>query len=375
MSADLNVSNPKKLPVKSFSRSLTHDEIAIKFGARKLQTKSSRWSFNDDEIERYKIARYVWSIANFDKKMSMENGKDIQSERFSISYKGITTDWYLTMYPNGEDYEEEGYVSLLLNKASETPEPVKVEAIFWTVNHQGVKVHSFKLNSAFQSKEEEGYGTFKYEKHTKISLNGSKTYTILCELCLLGDMVPSSSGTNESSLINRPPHNMSSFVESGEFSDCIVKCGDKEYNCHKIILAGSSTVFKAMFSNDFKEKKSSKIVIEDLEESTVTELIHYIYSGKVRNLNDQAIKLLLAADMYDLRELKETCELYLRHNISEANVCDILIAADLYNLKMLEDSAFRFVTENGNAVVDQGFEDKLKLFPHILIRLLKTSLK
>jgi len=336
-----------------------------------LPIKSSGWSFTDDVIARYD---HIWSIANFDKKMGMENGEFIKSSNFKIRFKGITTDWYLKMYPNGEDDEDDGTMSLYLYKANITPEPVKVDAIFYTVNQQGVKVKDDLDNFRFTFQNDDiVYGLFRFKKHTEISLPDSKTLTILVEMCLLGDMVLSS-GMNYPSNSNRPPLDVSSFIESGEFSDCIVKCGNKEYNCHKIVLSGSSTVFKAMFSNDFKEKKSSEVVIEDLEESTVTELIHYIYSGKVRNLNDQALKLLAAADKYDIRELKETCESYLRDKISKANICDILIQAYLHNSKMLEELAFRFVKENGHEVLDQSFEDKLKLYPHILIKMLKTCL-
>ena len=341
--------------------------------ARKIPINSSGWSFTDDEIVKYD---HVWSIANFDRKIGMKNGEKIRSGKFEISFKGITSEWYLEIYPNGNDDEDIGYVSLYLHKANTTPEPVQVEAIFYTVNQQGVKEENGKkFRYTFQSDgDDRVFGMDWYQNHTKINLSGSKTYTILCEMCLLGDMVLNS-GTNHTNISNRSPLDVSSFIESGEFSDCIIKCGDKEYNCHKIVLAGSSTVFKAMFSNDFKEDKSSEVVIEDLEESTVDELIHYIYSGTVRNLNDHAIKLLAAADKYDLGDLKDTCELYLRDKISKANICDILIVADLHNSKILEDSAFRFVTMNGNEVLGQSFADKLKLFPHILVRLLKASLK
>ena len=350
-------------------------------GASKPLLNSCSWTFTDDEpAKKYD---HLWSIANFDRKMGMENGRYIQSGNFRISLKGKPTDWYLRLFPNGELKENEGCVSLYLYKANVTPEPVEVEAFFYMVNQQGVKERCYKYQFTFEKKGV-GHGYRNYVEHRNISLPTNKTFTILCEMSLFGDMVVSSGSnksktkslmTNEQSISIQSPLDMSSFVESGDFSDCIVKCGFKEFNCHKVILAGRSTVFKAMFSNDLKEKRSSKVVIEDLEENTVTELIHYIYSGQVRNLNDQAIKLIAAADKYDLRELKETCESYLLDRISKGNVCDIMIVAYLHNSNILENAAFQFVTENGCGLMDHDMEDKLKLFPDILIRMLKTSMK
>ena len=68
--------------------------------ARKIPINSSGWSFTDDEIVKYD---YVWSIANFDRKMGMENGEKIRSGKFEISFKGIITEWYLEIFPNGND--------------------------------------------------------------------------------------------------------------------------------------------------------------------------------------------------------------------------------------------------------------------------------
>ena len=349
-------------------------------GGSKALSNSSSWTFTGDELAtKYD---HVWSIVNFDRKMGMENGRRIESGNFRITFMGQTSEWNLEMYPNGAEEEDKGYVSLYLIKANVTPEPVEVEAFFYIVNHNGKKKgNGLNYRYTFRSKGE-GQGYPQFKRHRYIKLPSNKTFTVLCEMSLLGDMVVSSGRnklklkkTNEHSSIIQSPLDLSSFVESGEFSDCIVKCGFEEFKCHKLILAGRSTVFKAMFSHDLQEKKSSEVVIDDLEENTVSELIHYIYSGQVRNLNNQAIKLISAADKYDLKELKATCESYLRDKISKANVCDIMIVAYLHNIKMLENAAFQFVSQNGHELLDQDFENKLKLFPDILIRMLKMGMK
>ena len=200
--------------------------------------------------------------------------------------------------------------------------------------------------------------------------------TVSCEMCLLGEVVVHSGTSEPCKSYQLLTHQMSSCYESGEYSDFIVSCGGTEFKCHKIILASRSPVFKAMFSSDVKESISSRVVIEDLDVDTVKEMIHYMYSGNVRQLEDQAISLLAAADKYDLSELKETCESHLFDKISIANVCDILIVAYLHNSVALQKAAFQFVSCNGEKVMEQkDFKDKLVSYPHILMRLLELCIR
>merc|ERR1719357_138903 len=274
---------------------------------------SSGWSITDEgPISRYD---HVWSLVNFERKMGMENGKNLRSGNFRINYKGEPTVWYLLLYPNGNVEENKNHVSLYLSKVNVTSEPVEVEVIFWTINQQGVKENRQKFRHVYKSPTDWGFS--KYLGHTSIILPGDKTLTIQCRLSLYGDAVLRS-GTDKSILAkllkknecrhsDRACFDMCTFLESGEFSDCIVACGDKEFNCHKIVLAGKSPVFRAMFSIDVEEKRNSRIVIEDIDEDTVFEMIYHIYSGSVRNLDDHAFHLLSAADKYDLGELKEIC--------------------------------------------------------------------
>jgi len=354
--------------------------------SRKPPISSSSWTFTDDPTTmKYD---HAWSITNFHRKMSMEPGQMLKSGTFSVSFKGKPTDWYLEIYPNGKSEVDRGYVSLFLRKANAS-EPVEVEAFFYTVTQEGVRKSNRNLGR-FQflyKNMMQGFGYAQFVNHASISLpNNDKTLTILCEMCLLGDVVVHS-GTSESNLprvfntepcksYQLLPHQISSFYESGEYSDCVVSCGDTDFKCHKIVLASRSPVFKAMFSSDLKESISSRVVIEDLDVDIVTEMIHYMYSGNVRQLDDQAISLLTVADKYDLSELKETCESHLCEKITMANICDILIVSYLHNGASLPKAAFQYVSNNGDKLMEQNdFKDKLMSYPHIIMRILELCIK
>ena len=55
-----------------------------------------------------------WTVANFNKKMKMANGKSIDSMFFSISLLGKKSDWSLMLYPNGDKEKSAGFLSLYL---------------------------------------------------------------------------------------------------------------------------------------------------------------------------------------------------------------------------------------------------------------------
>ena len=70
--------------------------------ASELPINSCSWTFTDHEPVKYD---HAWRITNFDKMMGMKSGSCIKSGNFRISFKGKPTDWYLSLYPNGENFK------------------------------------------------------------------------------------------------------------------------------------------------------------------------------------------------------------------------------------------------------------------------------
>ena len=120
--------------------------------------------------------------------------------------------------------------------------------------------------------------------------------------------------------IMRLSQDFGNIFTNGKFTDCSITCEGREFRCHQNILAARSSVFDAMFTHNMEEKISSRVDIIDLDSETVQDMITYIYSGKVGELDGKATGLLSAAEKYDLRELKQLCEDSLCNNINTDNV-------------------------------------------------------
>jgi speckle-type POZ protein len=133
------------------------------------------------------------------------------------------------------------------------------------------------------------------------------------------------------------------LFETKDFSDITIVCSDKKFMAHRNIIAIRSSVFKAMLTADMAEKKLSRIVIEDIDDATMQELLRFIYTNEVQNLDTLASKLLYAAEKYDIPELKSICASHLTEQVSEESVFDNLVLADRHNEQQLLTACMEFI--------------------------------
>jgi len=355
------------------------NKVPVVQGFKKPPIISTSWSFTDNEPDtKYD---HAWSIANFTRKMDMENGEELKSGVFSIKTKDRQTDWFMRINPNGEEKSCKGFVSLFLYKDGNCEVPINADIIFNIVDKDGVKTRAKRCEYTFEknlSSDNRGFAKFVSHselRHPQLNLLPNDTLTILCEISITGDNVVTSGTT-------RPVHgragraqepmsclanDICALFKQGKLADCTVACEGREFRCHKNILAGRSTVFDAMFTHDMEENRNSKVDIVDLDGDTVHDMIVYIYSGKVTDMEDKATGLLSAAEKYDLKELKTMCETALCDTITQDNVLDLLVLADLHGACTLRSLALKFIVDNGKEIVAQiGWRQKLKVYPEIM---------
>ena len=69
--------------------------------------------------------------------------------------------------------------------------------------------------------------------------------------------------------------------QTRELCDITLVAGNVEIPAHKLVLAATSHYFRLMFTINFKEKDSDKIVIQDVNPEILTLLVEYSYTSKV----------------------------------------------------------------------------------------------
>ena len=150
----------------------------------------------------------------------------------------------------------------------------------------------------------------------------------------------------------------SSFLDEMKYTDLTLEVNGNVFHCHKFMLAKKSDVFDAMFSHDFAETVSNKVIITDLDSEAVMEMLRFIYTGKVQNMEKVNKMVLAAADKYNIADLKESCEKSLCNGMTIDNVCNLLLLARDRVSNELKRRALEFISQNVDSVTNsEGWQD------------------
>ncbi|XP_008204972.1 speckle-type POZ protein B-like [Nasonia vitripennis] len=145
-----------------------------------------------------------------------------------------------------------------------------------------------------------------------------------------------------------------SILNDRNFSDVSISIEGKTIMACKLILMKKSPVFAAMFRADMKERNKNAVLIEDIKYDIFMELLRFIYSGKVRQLETIAVDLLAAVDKYRMENLKTMCELEPIKQMGIDDAVRMLKLADKYRAKKLKKRAIEYIVENKIDIFDQA---------------------
>ncbi|GBM57770.1 Speckle-type POZ protein B [Araneus ventricosus] len=140
---------------------------------------------------------------------------------------------------------------------------------------------------------------------------------------------------------------MKSLYINQYLTDVEVKTNTKSFPAHKIVLCTRSPVFKAMMTKDMKEKTTNCICVDDLEDDIVQQLLIFLYSDNIENLQwENATRLYYAADKYQIGKLKEVCSCFFIENLTTSKAIELLLLADTHSDGDLKKSLQDFILEN-----------------------------
>ncbi|XP_043479841.1 speckle-type POZ protein-like [Leptopilina heterotoma] len=166
------------------------------------------------------------------------------------------------------------------------------------------------------------------------------------------------------------------FLDNEEFKDVTFNVEDKKFTAHKIILASRSPVFAAMFKNKMKEELTSVAEINDIKPEIFQQMLNFIYTDRVENLEESAVELIDVAEKYQLENLKSMCINSLNDNLSLTTVSKTLGAAQLYSIELLKNKCFYFISERKYDILEtKEFQELIKEHPKLSIDILKIEKK
>ena len=198
---------------------------------------------------------------------------------------------------------------------------------------------------------EEGWGWTEFYTSDKLRSDGLLANDLLqLRVELTIEAKPESSMTSTHSLTKvcplMPTINFGSLLGASELSDIEFRCGSETFPAHEAILAGTSDVFRAMFTCDMEEVNSGVIHVTDMTSRTLETILRHMYTGKLDpDLDpDALLEVIYAEEKYGLTKLKHYFLRKLVACICEETVGGLAVVAHLYGAdKYIKKSLRKFI--------------------------------
>ena len=146
---------------------------------------------------------------------------------------------------------------------------------------------------------------------------------------------------------------------------------NNQIGAHISILSMRSPVFSAMFQNYMmKEAKTRKVDIQDIQMNIFKELLNYIYSGRTSTpfTEATALDLFVAADKYDISDLKDECVFFLQLCIRIDNAIKLMVWAQLHSAQELIESTLEFTANHAKKICEmEDWENLTAKFPVLCV--------
>lgn len=171
------------------------------------------------------------------------------------------------------------------------------------------------------------------------------------------------------------------LFDNGLYTDMVIRTNEKDFPCHKIILAARSDYFKTLFESNFQD--TNILDWSDVFDSgTVETILEYFYNnGQIPiDIEEKSYDLLKVAHLRVLKRLKNACFDSLRSNITVENAIKSLEIAKEYGEKELIEECIDFVGDHCEKVMETGAYQnmnpatKLQVFDHF-VRVLSKKRK
>uniref|UniRef100_A0A0N8C534 Btb/poz domain-containing protein n=1 Tax=Daphnia magna TaxID=35525 RepID=A0A0N8C534_9CRUS len=153
---------------------------------------------------------------------------------------------------------------------------------------------------------------------------------------------------------------------------------DESIGGHVTILSVRSSVFAAMFQSGMQETNTRKVCIKDIKPDIFKQLLHYIYSGRTSTKLSEEIAqpLYVAADMYDIEDLKDECVQFLLCCIKLENAINLMAWAHVHSIDSIKEATLTFVESRGREICKQDdWERLIKNYPDLSLLASRRMLK
>lgn len=344
-----------------------------------MDNKDHPWCKTSAMLEN---VSFSWTLENFAfLSSSKKTGEKLESSNFSAD-GDEKTQWRLYMYPKGHSELSKNFISLFVCLVSSFHKGVAAKFEFSIKNEMGDTLYSQHSSSECLVEPFEGKGYTQFISHTKLFDESEKflldrNLRIHFRITYQSQTVVTYSNCLKST--PNPPespnitNHFDQLLKSGQFSDITFNVRGREFRAHKLILVSRSQTFANILQHDLSGRLLDYLEIEDILPEVFHQVLRFIYTDQVENLNVEGAKeLLKASEKYSLPLLKFECEKILIANISEENCLGTLELATFCSAFVLKKACISFIQPRVGDFVHSHSWAALKVTrPDIIISILE----
>jgi len=144
--------------------------------------------------------------------------------------------------------------------------------------------------------------------------------------------------------------------------------GTINFSAHRCVLSASSSYFQALFADDFLEKTTGVVELDEIGATAMEKVLEFIYTGEVEIDVLNAQDLVVVADYLNIPALKLNASAVLERSINVSNCLTLQQFSSKYDCVRLKESCAFFINQNFSQVVhsegfgDLSFESLIDLF-------------
>eukprot|EP00058_Branchiostoma_floridae_P002706 XP_002588194.1 hypothetical protein BRAFLDRAFT_68836 [Branchiostoma floridae] len=128
---------------------------------------------------------------------------------------------------------------------------------------------------------------------------------------------------------------LTSQRKTGEFTDVVVQVGDREFPCHRAVLA-TTTYFKTMLSSNLAESTSKVIQLHGIDSSSFSKVLDFLYTGEIFICKNDVQDILQTAHMLLVNKILPHCCEFIQGHLCLSNCLSVIRLADMYGLSDLK---------------------------------------
>lgn len=131
------------------------------------------------------------------------------------------------------------------------------------------------------------------------------------------------------------------MLDHGKFLDCVVRAGEREFPCHRLVLAACSPYFRARFLAE--PESAGEVRLEEVSPDVVAQVLHYLYTSEIALDETSVQDLFAAAHRFQIPSIFTICVSFLQKRLCLSNCLAVFRLGLLLDCARLAVAARDFI--------------------------------